>query len=567
MVKYPIVKRSLILIFFVVFLAFILRIYQLGAVPIALNWDEVAIGYDSYSLLNTGKDQFGHFLPLTFRSLDDYKPPIYEYLAIPSIAVFGLNSFAVRLPSAICGVFAVIGVYFLVKEIETFRSNKNRIKPDKLALITAFLLAISPWHLQFSRAAFEVNISLFFTTLAVFFFLKGLKNSKFYPVSAIFFGLNFFSYHSSRVVIPLIIVALFVVFNRQLDLKRLTYKFLSIVAVFFIIFIPILISPQAQIRFTATNIFKPGARYLDEKDLEKIFLDKRLFDANHGYILDGKIFHNQRFIYMDYDTLKKAFSKYIANFGFEHLFIKGDAPLHHAPDFGLLYLWEFPFLLLFIFLLFKFYYSKYIFFIFIWLLIAPVPVAVTRESPHAVRALLMLPSIQILIALGLYSLLIFLKTQKKWLITGFIILLICIQSISFSYYLHQYYVHTNLELSENWKYGREEAVKITEKYKNNYDEVIVSLNVDMPYIFWLFYTKYSPSKYLEQGGTISGGFADERNKFDKYFFKNFTYKELPKDKKILLVGTNKDFPTGAKIISEIKYLNGKTGIIIGENIN
>jgi len=556
--------RKKFLFLLIIFLAAILRLYQLGKVPISLEWDEVAIGYDAYSILKTGKDQFGKFLPLTFRSLDDYKPPIYEYLTVPSVGLFGLNEFTVRFPSALFGIFTVIATFFLTILI-TSRIAKKRKEAIIMALLASFLLAVSPWHLQFSRAAFEVNVSVFITVIAVSSFLAGFTKPKFFVLSAFIFGLDLFSYHSTRIVAPLLLISLFFLFNKYLPKKKYIIYFFIIFSLFFILFIPILTSSDAQIRFKATNIFDPGARYLDEKDLPRIFLEKRIFDKNAGYEIAGKIFHNQRLIFLDYDTLKKAFNNYISNFGFEYLFIKGDAPLHHAPGFGLLYIWELPFLLIgLIYILFRAF-NRYTIFLILWLLFAPIPNAVTREAPHAVRTELFLPVFQIITAIGLFKLLQVICYEAKWVFYIFIISVSLLFIINNSFYLHQYYVHTNLELSKNWMYGRKEAVEITEKLKNDYDKVLVSLKVDMPYIFWLFYSKYNPQDYLIHGGTVSGGFADERNNFDKYEFKNFKYEELTNDRKLLLVGTNDDFPPDAEIIHTIYYLDGSPALKIGRN--
>ena len=108
---------SAIFISSIFLLATILRLWQLGTVPVSPDWDEAAIGYNAYSLLSTGKDEFGKTFPLVFRSFNDYKPPLYIYLTMPSIAIFGLNTWSVRLPSALMGILAVIGTYYLVVEL------------------------------------------------------------------------------------------------------------------------------------------------------------------------------------------------------------------------------------------------------------------------------------------------------------------------------------------------------------------------------------------------------------------------------------------------------------------
>src|SRR5450759_4476480 len=91
----------------IIMLAAGLRLWQLGNVPPSPDWDEVALGYDAYSIIHTGRDEFANFLPVVLRSFDDYKPALYAYLTIPTILVFGLDVFAVRLPSAIFGVISV----------------------------------------------------------------------------------------------------------------------------------------------------------------------------------------------------------------------------------------------------------------------------------------------------------------------------------------------------------------------------------------------------------------------------------------------------------------------------
>jgi len=68
-----------------------LFLYKLTSSPPCLNADEATNAYDAYSILKTGKDQYGNFLPLRFKSFGDYKLPLLTYLAIPFIKVFGLN--------------------------------------------------------------------------------------------------------------------------------------------------------------------------------------------------------------------------------------------------------------------------------------------------------------------------------------------------------------------------------------------------------------------------------------------------------------------------------------------
>ena len=105
------INKTTIKIIVVVILAAVLRFYRLGENPPGLYWEEAAIGYDAYSILKTGKDFHGNAWPLVaFESFGDWKPSLYFYAAVPSVAVFGLTPLAVRLPSALFGTLTVIGL-------------------------------------------------------------------------------------------------------------------------------------------------------------------------------------------------------------------------------------------------------------------------------------------------------------------------------------------------------------------------------------------------------------------------------------------------------------------------
>src|SRR3989304_8276793 len=192
-------KKIFIFLTFIIIIASILRLWQLGKVPSSPDWDEVALGYNAYSILQSGRDEYGKFLPIILRSFDDYKPALYAYLVMPSISVLCLNVTAVRLPSAIFGILTVLAVFFLVREL---------FKKNNIALLTTFLLAISPWHIQFSRVAFEANVGVALNIWALVLFFKGLKEPLWLVSCAFLFGLGLYAYHSERIFLPLLVILL-----------------------------------------------------------------------------------------------------------------------------------------------------------------------------------------------------------------------------------------------------------------------------------------------------------------------------------------------------------------------
>src|SRR3989338_11677884 len=126
------VEWFLIIAIFV--LAFALRFYKLGQIPSSLDWDEVSLAYNAQSLLQTGKDEFGNSWPLSIQSFNDYKPPVYTYLLIPVLKVFGKTEFAIRFPSALAGTLTVLVTYFLVKELLAVGRVDDKLKIENCKL-------------------------------------------------------------------------------------------------------------------------------------------------------------------------------------------------------------------------------------------------------------------------------------------------------------------------------------------------------------------------------------------------------------------------------------------------
>ena len=134
--------------------------------------------------------------------------------------------------------------------------------------------------------------------------------------------------------------------------------------------------------------------------------------------------------------------------------------------------------------------------------------------------------------------------------------------LNFGYYLHQYYIHGPIDYALEWQYGHELVVNTVKTIQPKYNKVIVSTSLDEPYMFFLYYLRYDPAKYLSFGGTKSGKFDEERNAFDKYEF--HTYMNTPVEGKsnVLYVGTPEEVLTGAHHEADIKDPSGNIVYVI-----
>jgi len=529
-------KIALVLFSVIIFLALFLRLWQLGEVPASPDWDEVALGFDANSIIQTGRDQFGKFLPVVLRSFDDYKPALYAYLSIPSILAFGLNVYAVRFPSAIFGVISVISVFFLIKEL--FKDYKYK---DTLALISSFLMAISPWSMQFSRVAFEANVGSCFNILIVLFFLKGLKRKAFLFVSAFFIGLSPYIYQSTRVFTPLLVIALILIYRKELfklSKKYLISSFIFIILILMPMALYILTDSSSLLRVKGTSIFSYQTELL-KTNTQK--LDRDLRNNNKlGFVID-----NRRIVYA-----KTIVSGYISHFNPNWLFTRGDISRHHAPNMGLLYLFEFPLILIGIYTLifgppaggFE---KKTKYLLFSWFLIAPIPASITTGVPHAVRTLNFLPTWHIFSAIGLIALILAIQRFKKIKYVLYVIFA-SIFIFNFSFFLNQYFVQQNYYYSQDWQYGYEKAIKEIKPIQDNYKKVVISDKqpMDKSYMFFAFYLNYSPDKYQEVGKESSGSFAAHQS-YGKYEFRPIDWSKDSMEENVLYLGNPDEIPKQA----------------------
>ncbi len=532
-------------------LAFFLRFFKLTEVPPSLYSDEVSLGYNAYSISQTLRDEHGEFLPLArFIAFGDFKPPGYIYAAVPAIKIFGPNEFAVRFPSALAGVLLVLVTYFLT--LELFGNEaKLELGTWKLELptIAALLLAISPWALQFSRGAFEVNLAALFNTSAVLFFLIFAKRNKGWllPVSVIFFLLSFYTFNANRIIGPLLLVGLSLIFFRQIMESR---KWLVISIILGLVMLypsfSYLAGRESKVRFQEVSIF-------NNLEVVKTANERIALDDSSWW---SKIIHNRRLAFA-----QEFLKHYFDNFNGRFLFLSGDVnPRLSIQEVGELYIFDLPFLLVGLFYLLR-KRDRTSLVIFCWLAVVPIPAATARETPHALRTVSLLPLPQIIVALGVWQVYDWLKRPrvKKLFIGGTTLFL----SACVFYYLHNYYIHYPVEWSREWQYGYKEAVQYAASVEKNYDQIIVTGELGRPYIYFLFYQQINPAFYWQTRIASRDwfGFWTVQG-FGKYRFGN-TFLKRAKGK-ILFIGVLSETPEGAKELKTINYLNGETALKIVE---
>lgn len=532
--------KSHILVVIIV-LASLLRIIGLDKVPPSLNWDEVSMGYSAFSILKTGRDEWGELMPLLFRSFGEWKSPVYIYLIVPFIKVFGLNAWGVRLPAAIAGILAVYLTYLLGKKIYS----------DKIGLWAAFFLAVSPWHLMLSRPGYEASVALMLLLLGIYTLLLAIdsRTFKYWIISGVAFGLGPHTYNSAKVVVPLIVILL--VWQLR---KRIIFRGLAVFGLVLLLFAtPLLIglvSGKSQERYKQVGI-------TTDAELTTNFYEYRKTFPAPAFV--------NRLIFSKYSYfVVKGVENWVSYFSPTFLLTEGGPrPQHNIPYRGVLYFSEI--ILIFYGLSSLKKYSGIARSLpFILISLGFIPAALTKDAFHVLRSIMTLPGWQLLAGLGIVNLQ---NTRFKYL--RFVYWLLIIEVVIF---VMTYFLWYPKAFAKDWQYGYSEAVKYAEAHKDKYNNIIFTKWYGEPQLFLAFYGMLDPSIYqqenikLKRYEELGLPWLDQLDvyKIGKYSFQSVDWKGPGDNKNTLYVGKSDDFWVDTVYAKQINFPDGTTAFNLVE---
>ncbi len=505
-------KIHKLLLPFIILIAFLIRFTDLSHTP-ALNPDEAALGYNAYSLILTGKDEHGISWPLHFKSFGDYKPGGYVYLALPFVKLLGLTPLAVRLPNLILSILAIFFLYKLVLLL-----SKSKV----LALYGSIVLSLSPWHIHFSRGAWESSAALSFIVIGTYYFFKSIKEKFIFNFSlfVLNYSLSLYIYHSARLIAPLLALSLVMLYFQFLikNIKKIFFPILFGVS----LCLPVIFSFLNNGGTARIGGVGLGA---DQGPLNRA---NELINHHSNTKIINRIMHNKRILYI----ISWA-QKYASHFDLNFLAINGDeVPRSKVPEMGQIHLIDLPFLIfgLIYLLKSKIFNDKSKIFIICFLFISPLASSLTFQAPSALRALSMVIPLSILIACGIYCFFDYITTnftRSSVLALGGIFIII--YSYFIGYYLDGYFFHYAKRYPFAWQYEFDKLVPFVESQKYNYKNIYITDKYDQPYILFLFYSHYNPSLIQSQIKLTQPdkfGFSTVAE-YDKYHFGKINWGDIP----------------------------------------
>jgi len=473
-----------------IFIGLFVRFYDLKQTNI-FN-DELDVGYSAYSLLKTGKDIKGNFLPVYIQTLEESRAPFLIYSTIPFVYLFGLNHVSIKLVPILFSLLTAIYFYKLLKLFS---------KDNFLSLICTSVLLISPYFLHYSRHAFEITGLLFLTISATFYFYKFVEKNKIFHIllSILLLSLTFYTYNTSFIFTPLLFLYLLITNKYQIFVKKIHKKILTGFIFGLILMIPIIYQTffgKVSSRFNLISIFS-------DQNIVYDIINKRTLYPNNSPLLD-RFFYNRPVYY-----IKTFFQNYLKSLSLSTLFFEADPnPRHSPPGFGF-----FPpiYLVFIVIYLFKVKQTNLIDKLFIsWLIISPIASSLTQSGGnHATRLAYLILPIVYFTSKGISSI-------KSLVLFLPLCLVLIFQLSSFYYYYLTIYPS---EQYQNWQNHFQHTFT---NIPSNHNRLFISdsnFNTLKPY---LFYQKIDPKLVQSNFNNTSIPLSDNLHGYqlDNTFFIN-----------------------------------------------
>ena len=245
-------KNKILLIILVILLGLLLRSYEFGKIPAGIYVDEAAQGYNAYSILTTGKDEYGKAYPVFLRSFGTYASSLYSYLTVIPVSLIGLTEVSVRLVSLISGI-TIVSLVVL-----------------QFGLLVGLVVAITPVFIFVSRAAFESNLGLAILIAGSVLALRAEKTPRLLLLAFPLLTFSSYGYHAERFLSIILVTFFSIKYWKKIEKKLIIIS--SLLGL--VVIIPIL-----TLSFTQGAYARLSGLEVEGTILEKVVSYARLYLA------------------------------------------------------------------------------------------------------------------------------------------------------------------------------------------------------------------------------------------------------------------------------------------------
>lgn len=450
-------SKSFFVIIVILILGSLLYLYKIDRIPPGLAADEITNGYNAYSILLTGKDEFGKAYPIFFRFYNAYSPPLYTYLTVPAIFVLGLNVTAIRIVSVMSGFFSIMVIFLLLK-------NLNVIHNRRVIYLGVLLYTISPWAVVYSRSGYEAMLSFFIYYVGILLLWEGLKKPLCLTLGVIVLSVSVYASYANKLLIPILLICLILIFKNVLfNSRNRKYLIIGLIVAF------IIQLPGLSVIFTRSSLVKSEILYNSivfskYQEIEKIV---------------------PPIVGIPYLYIREFLSQYLTYFSVRSLFLDPDPfPVRSIPNLSVFYPWMFIPYLIGVFVVWKKRALANYKFLLVLAVTAPIPAALARDPFWTYRAIPLLAPLIIIIAVGIDRI-------SKLKIKLFIPLCCLIVIYSLILLWRGYFIFLPNEKAIAWEYGYQNLAEEITTYKNEHF-VIDNARKFLVYLQLAFFMKLPP---------------------------------------------------------------------------
>ncbi|WNS41629.1 phospholipid carrier-dependent glycosyltransferase [Paenibacillus sp. MMS20-IR301] len=261
------------------------RILYITSIPPGLNQDEASIGYDAYAILHYGMDRNGVRLPVHLIAWGSGQNALYAYLSMPFLLLFGLTPLSVRALSLVMGLLSMIIFYLIMRQLSS---------SSRAGTAAMFFIAINPWHIMMSRWALESNLFPTLILIALYFLLRSLSRPGWLYAFSGMLALSLYAYGTAYFFVPLFAfgTAILLLYSRGLKLRTLAWNALLFAAMALPILLFIIINHYSM-QNIATPLFTiPKLTMPRVEQISSVFGGQLLETAAHNFSTFCKLMYS-----------------------------------------------------------------------------------------------------------------------------------------------------------------------------------------------------------------------------------------------------------------------------------
>lgn len=449
-------RKQIIALGVVIIIAAFTYLWKISSVPSSLYADETTVGYNAYSILKTGKDEYGKTFPILFRLFGAYTPPLFVYVLTPFISFLGLSPFTLRFPSILATLMLIPVVFLFVKKLRIFN---NKLSP----LVAALVFAISPWVVFNARLGYEVTLGYVLFYVGIYFIWDHLNKNNISLAGLLFLSFSTYTAHTERYLVPLFLLIFFIMFRKKI-FKKITFQNL----------VPTIIICLAT-QVPHFLIISSPAFWVKNTSFVASNISSGVWD-----------FINQLIVYLSPQTY---FGSVMQDINLQHF----------IPEISLFYSWQIIPFLVGLFYLLKASRSSEGKLILLLLLTSPMPGALSGHFISIQRVLPILIPIVLIVTLGIEKLLLLIPKKLNILTAALAFFLL---TFSVSLLWRSYFVLLPGLWTKWWNFGAKEIAQFISQ--NDQSKIIIDNSRDQAiYSPIIFYLQYPPDKFQQQFSSVA----------------------------------------------------------------